>query len=233
VTEIAKKEINMAYNGDWMPGKRIKQVAMATLWVSVCGEKRVEWGIPAAALADLAAKQTEAESALDVSMSPNTRTPVTVAHCKTVCKALEDFMRDFKRRYFLCPPLTGADLLNLGLRPADPIRTPLAVPDITPVFRVRLRGPRALAIVFSRVAGGKEGSKPRGVAGARVYYLVSDVPIMDPELLAHSKWATRCPCVIRFPESDRGKRVYFALKWDAGKQDGEGPWSEIISELVP
>jgi hypothetical protein len=71
------------------------------------------------------------------------------------------------------------------------------------------------------------------VAGARIYYCVSDTPITDQELLSWSKWATKCPHIIRFREADRGKRVYFALKWEIRKENGESPWSEIQSELVP
>jgi hypothetical protein len=32
-------------------------------------------------------------------------------------------MRDLKRRYFLEPPLTGADLVGLGLKPRDTTHT--------------------------------------------------------------------------------------------------------------
>jgi hypothetical protein len=71
------------------------------------------------------------------------------------------------------------------------------------------------------------------VVGARIYYCVSDEPITDQEQLTWSKWATRCPHIIRFRESDRGKRVYIALKWEIRRENGESPWSEILSELVP
>jgi hypothetical protein len=80
---------------------------------------------------------------------------------------------------------------------------------------------------------GRKGSKPEGVVGARIYYCVSDTPLTDQEELSWSKWATKCPHIIRFRESDRGKRVYFALKWEIRKENGESPWSEILSEIVP
>jgi hypothetical protein len=37
----------------------------------------------------------------------------------------------------------------------------------------------------------------------------------------------------RFRESDRGKRGYFALKGEIRKENGESPWSEILSGMVP
>jgi hypothetical protein len=58
------------------------------------------------------------------------------------------------------------------------------------------------------------------------------VPITDPELLPKSEWATKCPHIIRFKPTERGMRVYIALKWEIRKEDGESPWSEMQSELV-
>jgi hypothetical protein len=37
-------------------------------------------------------------------------------------------MRDIKRRYFLSPPLTEADLAALGLKKHDPVQTPSGEP---------------------------------------------------------------------------------------------------------
>jgi hypothetical protein len=37
-------------------------------------------------------------------------------------------MRDIKRRYFLIPPLTEADIISLGLKPHDPHPTPSGQP---------------------------------------------------------------------------------------------------------
>jgi hypothetical protein len=41
---------------------------------------------------------------------------------------LTEFMRYFKRRYFLSPPLLDADLVSLGLKPHDPHPTPSGPP---------------------------------------------------------------------------------------------------------
>jgi hypothetical protein len=65
------------------------------------------------------------------------------------------------------------------------------------------------------------------VEGARIYYGFE--PVTDQGPLPLSVRATRCPHIIRFRESDRGKRVYFALRWESRKENGESPWSEIIS----
>jgi hypothetical protein len=82
---------------------------------------------------------------------------------------------------------------------------------------------------------GRRGSKPPGVDGARIYYGVFDTPPATQEELPASVWATRCPHGITFRETDRGKRAYFALRWEVrvGGEKGESGWSEIFSEIIP
>jgi hypothetical protein len=54
-----------------------------------------------------------------------------------------------------------------------------------------------------------------------------------PEELSASVWTIRYPHVVTFRETGRGRRGYFALKWEIRKERGESPWSEIQSEFVP
>jgi hypothetical protein len=96
---------------------------------------------------------------------------------------------------------------------------------------LRRAGPGTLGIVYRNGDKGRKGSKPYGVEGVRICYGFE--PVTDQGQLPLSVWATRCPHTIRFPEADRGKRVYIALQWEIRKEHGESPWSEIQSELVP
>jgi hypothetical protein len=80
---------------------------------------------------------------------------------------------------------------------------------------------------------GRKGSKPPGVQGARIYYGVFDAPPTVQEDLPAPVWATWCPHVITFRETDRGRRAYFAMKWEIRKEHGESPWSEFQSEIIP
>jgi hypothetical protein len=206
---------------------------MVMEWISVCVAHLVAWGISGAALAELVALKDDAVATLAVIQNESTRTPVSIAACRSAFVALEVCMRSFKRQYFHIPPLTVVDFASLGLKAPDTTRSPVTAPGTAPGFSVVQMGPGAIGIVYWDGMTGKKGSKPKGVEGARVYYLVSGVPITDPSLLAFSKWATKCPHIIRFRAEDRGKRVYIALKWEIHKENGESPWSIILSEWVP
>jgi hypothetical protein len=75
-------------------------------------------------------------------------------------------------------------------------------------------------------------------AGRLLPAVKRDLPMAGREIsvtgraLPAAKKAAKCPCLNRFREADRGKRAYFACKWELSKQDGEGPWSEIQSEII-
>ncbi|MDR1865854.1 MAG: hypothetical protein LBR08_09835 [Bacteroidales bacterium] len=52
------------------------------------------------------------------------------------------------------------------------------------------------------------------------------------DYLIHLTFRTRSPCTFRFDLSDAGKRCYFCLRWENTRGE-KGPWSEIISAVVP
>jgi hypothetical protein len=142
-------------------------------------------------------------------------------------------IRPFVNQYLRFPPVTNEDRTAMGIPNKDTHPTPRKPPETAPLFSIVQAGPRALGIVYRDGDKGRKGSKPKGVDGARIYYGVFDAPVADQEELPASVWATRCPHIIRFREADRGKRAWFALKWELRKEHGEGPWSEIQSEIVP
>jgi hypothetical protein len=129
------------------------------------------------------------------------------------------------------PDVTDNDRENMGLHIPDAVRTPVTPPETGPRFHIAQLGPGALGVIYQD-GEGRKGSKPRGVSGARIYYGVFDEPPADQNLLPASTWATRCPHRVTFREGDRGKKAFFALKWEIGK-GGESPWSEIQGEIVP
>jgi hypothetical protein len=91
---------------------------MAKDWVAVAGAQAAAWSIPAAVLTGLGGQTQAAETTLDTAQNETTRTPVANAQCRAAFDTLAATMRDTKRRYFLEPPLTDADLISLGLNPA-------------------------------------------------------------------------------------------------------------------
>jgi hypothetical protein len=118
----------MSTTRDWLPTSREQQLEMADDWISVCTVKQTDWNIPGPAITELTTLRDTARAALETAKNETTRTPVATAQCKEAFDALTAFMRDFKRRYFLSPPLLDSDYISLGLKPHDPTPTPSGVP---------------------------------------------------------------------------------------------------------
>jgi hypothetical protein len=197
-----------------------------------CGGSTPAWThIPLVARTPLAEAYALWHTAYARTIGPHTPVDTEAKNeAKTAAKAL---IRPFVNQYLRFPPVTNEDRRAMGIPTRDPHPTPVKPPETGPSFSIVQMGPGLLGIIYRNGDKGRRGSKPRGVAGARIYYGVFDGPITDQDQLPASTWATKCPHRIRFREGDRGKRVYIALRWEIRRENGESPWSEIQSELVP
>jgi hypothetical protein len=59
-----------------------------------------------------------------------------------------------------------------------------------------------------------------------------EAPPNEVEELLHSSFATKSPLELTFKESERGKKLYYAVRWETGTVK-KGKWSEILSAIVP
>jgi hypothetical protein len=50
--------------------------------------------------------------------------------------------------------------------------------------------------------------------------------------LIHWEFATRNPLALAFEEDQRGKRFYFAVRWETGTVK-KGDWNDIYSAIIP
>jgi hypothetical protein len=74
--------------------------------------------------------------------------------------------------------------------------------------------------------------KPKGVHGVEIRHEILDEPPKDWDQLRNSSFDTRTPAQLVFKGEDRGKTVYFALRWENNVGE-KGPWSEIYSAIIP
>jgi hypothetical protein len=160
-------------------------------------------------------------------------TPVDTKAKNDAKKAAEAIIRPFVNQYLRFLPVTDEDRLAMGIHNKDPHPSPVQPPKEGPAYSIVQMGPGALGLIYRNGDKGRKGSKPKGMTGAEIHYGVFAEPPLDQEELPGMVWATKVPHIIRFREADRGKRVYFALKWGSRREKCESPWSEILSEIVP
>jgi hypothetical protein len=221
----------MSKSVDWLPRSREAILEMADDWISVCNPKQSVWNIPGQALTDLTTRRNTAKTALETAKNENTRTPVANALCKEAFDAQSGCMRDFKRRYFLIPPLLDSDLISLGLKPRDEHPTPSHAPTAQVTVETFLVGRHELGIRIVYVTGSPDDPANKGY---RIWYSViapGETPPASPEDLRKSFYTQRRKDLIEFEFGDSGKTVYFAVQIE---NDGrKGPWGPLVSALIP
>ena len=221
----------MTNRSDWLPGTREGQLAMARDWKAVMTTSAAAWNVPAAVLTELDALFQAAESALATAQNETTRTPVATAQCRAAFEALAEKMRDIKRRYFLEPPLTDADIISLGLKPHDTIHTLSGTPTAQVTIETYLVGRHELGIKIVYITGNPHDAANKGY---RIWFSVAasaDSPPANPQDLHGSFYTKRKKDLMEFAFGDSGKTAYFAVQVE--NEGKKGPWGPMVSALIP
>ncbi|MDR1466364.1 MAG: hypothetical protein LBI40_01925 [Treponema sp.] len=120
---------------------------------------------------------------------------------------------------------------ELGIPIHDPTPTPQPAPTTIPEVEVETPHPRTVRIKF-RDEHTKRWGKPTHVHGLECLWLIAEEPPAKVKDLLHSEFATRNPLELTFEEDERGKKVYFAVRWESGAGK-KGLWSDIYSAIIP
>ncbi|GHT32879.1 hypothetical protein FACS189434_05710 [Bacteroidia bacterium] len=164
---------------------------------------------------------------------PSGRTPAIVA---TLLDAEKAFIPAYRQLYvgYLKnnPNVTDADLLKMGLPERSHSKpTPAPEPSTVPEAEVELPSP-AVVIIHFRDSGKDKKAKPAGVHGAEIAWAVLDTAPIDWSELTNSAFDTRTPYKLSFTGEQRGRRLYFALRWE-NTRGVKGDWSEIYEAVIP
>ena len=216
--------------GDWMPHTMQGRIDMGRVWVDKLAVKGAAWQIPANAIIELGEFVEAAEEMQAQALSPNATAAIRHRRDRIVIEMVA-FMRDLRRRRFFIPPLNEEDLLSLGLRLPDTVRTDHINVTEEVDFVLEIAGIRQVHVRFWQ-HGLASMAKPAGYDGAVLDWGVLDAPPSEPEDLTNHTMASRTPHTLQFTEEERGKTVYIALRWQ-NERGNTGPWSDIKSTVVP
>ena len=192
--------------------------------------KAAEWpNIPPERIAELATSHVRFVNAMETAL----RTP-TPANNQARREAQEEttrLLRDFVRQYLHFEPVTNVDRTEMGLPTHDYVRTPKHRPTEEVETDLSPAGIRRVTLHY-RIRGASGKGKPRCAAGACVMWVVGTKAAASVEEMTHSVFSSKTPFVMTFPDADRGKIVSMAVCWE-NPQGEKGPWSEIISTVIP
>ncbi|MDR2414217.1 MAG: hypothetical protein LBD64_04440 [Odoribacteraceae bacterium] len=128
--------------------------------------------------------------------------------------------------------ISDKDLDLMGVPPRQTgKRSPSPVASRMPGYLIELPG--AFRVVLHFFDKERGSGKPKGQHGAEIASLVTTAT----EGVAHadltrSTFDTNSPCTFDFPDTDRGKRFYFSLRWENTRGE-KGPWTPVDFTVIP
>jgi hypothetical protein len=164
---------------------------------------------------------------------PDTATKIAVKDKQKARKTYEKALRDFIKFYVAYnPETTDHDREEMGIPVHKTTRTPAEVAKTYPEFEIDSHTLRLLIIHFYDQGEKKTKAKPAGQHGAEIRWAMLDTPPASLKDLANSSFDTHTPFTLDFDESERGKMVYFVLRWENTRGE-KGPWSPIHNAIIP
>ncbi|MDR3350124.1 MAG: hypothetical protein LBN98_00560 [Prevotellaceae bacterium] len=167
-------------------------------------------------------------------MDESDRTPAKSAVLKDAETALKTLLRKLYKGFLKDSPLvTDEDLVHMGLPPRHTGgNTPVKVPDKNPAAKADTSQMHQVKIDFYEDNGTHRKAKPDGVHGAEIKWGIFEEPPVDAEALPHSSFDTHTPFILNFEGHDRGKILYFALRWE-NTRGIKGPFGPILNAVIP
>jgi hypothetical protein len=212
----------------YFPSKDADVIPWARNFVTVLAANAARWGIAETLVAGLGSLGTAFEDAYNKRMHPESGKVSTEQKNLALMKGVQNMVTGHINHN---PAVTPDDRIALGLY-VYAGRSPVPEPATTVVLRAAAGLVRQLKVYFTDSATPEKRGKPYGVENIELVCGVQASPPARAEDLPRSVTASKSPLILSFREEDRGKTVYMAGRWKTGSQK-EGPWSGIISAIVP
>jgi hypothetical protein len=223
----------MSGNADYLPRRDVDLLEWVRNFLAVLVKILARIGFPGELLEKLDAMYADFLSKYNITESPATRTKVTTVEKNTSRATLLRALRQAIGEYLTYNHnVTDSDRTSLGLPVYKTTRTPAKVADTYPDSDVDSSLIRRLIIRFYDHGKKTSKAKPEGQHGAELYWVISDMPVVSVDELIHSAFSTRSPFSLEFRDEDRGKTVYFCLRWE-NTRGKKGPWGKIQSAIIP
>jgi hypothetical protein len=192
---------------------------------------KTRWDIPDNEATALQTAHAAFKALFAQSENPTTRTSVVIAQRNDARTALIQKIRQMVEfRIRRNPTVTTADLIAMHLKPYKP-PSPSPIPTTIPEIEIETPHPRVVRIKCRENAI-KHWGKPAGIHGLECLWVMAETRPTHINDLLHSVFATRNPLELSFDEHERGKRIYFAARWESGTVK-KGLWSDIFSAIIP
>jgi hypothetical protein len=147
--------------------------------------------------------------------------------------AAETVIRPFVGQWLMWKQLSDKEREEAGVHVKKNRRSAIPAPATVPELEPRAGVPRQIVVPY-RDKGSARRGKPKDVHGIEVRWAFLNAPPLNIEAeLTQSSFDTNSPLTLVFEESDRGKRVYMAGRWEIEREGIKGEFGDIVSAFVP
>lgn len=215
---------------DYIPPKDSDLLVWSQNLAKFCEDNAVRLKLDGTTVTEYRAKVAAFEQTLAKVHSPN-HSSVDIAAKNTAKEELIPASRDLVQGGLSHnPALTNEDRVAISIALPDHVRTPAPQPKTRPKAKMSA-ALRQITITISDEDSLNRG-KPEKVHGCEIRHGFPDGPPAHIEDLTQVAFMTGLTHVFDFEESDRGKHLYFALRWENTRGE-KGPWSRLYDMYVP
>jgi hypothetical protein len=220
-------------NSNFIPSREVDFFIWQGVFMTGASSRYKVLGISDNVWKELLDLQSDYRNKYHIAENPETHTPGAVERRKEARKGYEARLRIVIKGYVTYnPTVTDDERKDLGLPVHKTGHTPSSVADDAPDLEVDISTIGRLIIHFFMRGGRHKKGKPAGQHGAEVGWMIGDTPPARWEDLTHSAIDTNSPFTLSFENDQRGKTVYFALRWENTRGE-KGPWSDIMVAIIP
>ena len=190
-----------------------------------------DWGITAADITALKARQTVWDSSFVRASNKQNRSTADVRAKDDARAPYEKMLRSFIAQWLANnSKVTDSDRDRLDITVKSGTRTPVPVPATSPIGKIDFstRQQHILHVVDS-ITNGK--AKPEGVQGCEIWMKTGGEAPKEDSDFVYQGIDTKSPFTVSFLVTDIGKIVYYRLRW-INKRGQTGPWSSTVSAIV-
>ncbi|MDR0368480.1 MAG: hypothetical protein LBH82_05000 [Bacteroidales bacterium] len=217
----------------FIPRKDIEFHRWVNNFMNCLSEKQKQFHFPEEAFEELEEQCTDFNTKFMLSKDPGTRTPVAVQAKTSSRKLLEKSVRMAIKEYlFYNHFVSDEDRFGLGIPIHKTTRTPSPIAAESPDVDVDTSVLGRITVHFYERGHRHKKAKPAGQHAVEIVWNIRDTPPTRWDELLYSAVDTGSPHTFSFENDQRGKTVYFALRWENTRGE-KGPWSTIHSAIIP
>lgn len=173
---------------------------------------------------NLASAVSAYAAAYALAVDPATRTPVNIALKDETRNVAEQLCRSFAMQIKVNAGISDADKIAIGVRPVNPNRDPINVPESSPLLNVIGATPGSHTVRYADTNTPDSGAKPFGAAQLQLFVAVAPTAVAAPDGAAFYGAFTKNPVGVAFDSDDDGKVATYFARW-ASRKGEVGPWS--------